>query len=101
MAGTQVRCASVTGPMSTGENSRDAAASAAEGTRLAEASNRIRCGGRHIFHRSVQRRNVSYIISSRRPFGRRRYPTATVFDRQYLIGQDLTGTFRERGRRDR
>jgi hypothetical protein len=47
MAGTQVRCASATGPMSIGENSRDAAASAADGTRPAEAVNRIRCGGRH------------------------------------------------------
>ena len=37
MAGTQVRCSSVTGPMSTGENSRDAAASAADGMRPAAA----------------------------------------------------------------
>jgi hypothetical protein len=33
--------------MAIGENSRDAAASAADGTRPAEAVNLIRCGGRH------------------------------------------------------
>ena len=47
MAGTQVRCANETGPMSIGENRRDAAASAADGARPAEALKRIRCGGRH------------------------------------------------------
>jgi hypothetical protein len=38
----------VTGPISIGENRREAAASAADGTRPAEAEYRIRCGGRHI-----------------------------------------------------
>jgi hypothetical protein len=37
MAGTQVRCSSRTGPMSIGENSTDAAASAADGMRPAAA----------------------------------------------------------------
>jgi hypothetical protein len=47
MAGTQLRCANETGPMSIGENRRDAAASAADGARPAEALKRFRCGGRH------------------------------------------------------
>jgi hypothetical protein len=47
MAGTHVRCASAIGPIWIGENKRDARASAADGTRPAEALNRIRCDGRH------------------------------------------------------
>ena len=47
MAGTQVRWASDTGPISTAENNRDAAASDADGTRPAEAVNLMRCGGLH------------------------------------------------------
>ena len=47
MAGTQVRWASDTGPISTAENKREAAASDAEGMRPAAAVNLMRCGGRH------------------------------------------------------
>ena len=36
--------------MSTGENSREAAASAADGARPATAVNLIRCGGRHTLY---------------------------------------------------
>ena len=63
MAGTQVRCANETGPMSIGENRRDAAASAADGARPAEAVKRIRCGGRHtVFapRHSGRRRTITY-----------------------------------------
>ena len=72
IAGTQVRCASATGPMSTGENRRDAAASAADGTRPAEAVNRIRCGGRHtVLLRGVRRsrRNALVYHKSGSPAG--------------------------------
>jgi hypothetical protein len=47
MAGTQVRWASEIGPTSIEEKSREAAASAAAGTRPAEAVKRRRCAGRH------------------------------------------------------
>ena len=61
MAGTQVRCASDTGPISIGENSRDAAASAADGIRPAEAVNLIRCGGRHTVLLRIPARSPLFI----------------------------------------
>ena len=48
MAGTQVRCTSLTGPRATGWNRRAVAASAASGQRPGVARCSIRCGGRHM-----------------------------------------------------
>jgi hypothetical protein len=51
------------GPISTEENRRDDDASAADGTRPAEALYLIRCDGRHTGRRSAHAKMVAAVIS--------------------------------------